>query len=72
MAPNARAALWIGLATLIAGCGKSSTPPGKRRMPVASTNMERMVDSKPDSPVHTIVMPHDEPVFPAGLVVRNL
>ena len=28
--------------------------------------MESMVDAKPDDPVHTIVMPHDEPMFPPG------
>ena len=33
-----------------------------------STNakMESMLGTKPDNPVHTIVMPHDEPVFPPG------
>jgi mono/diheme cytochrome c family protein len=25
-----------------------------------------MLELKPDSPVHTIVLPHDEPVFPPG------
>jgi len=28
--------------------------------------MEPVLDSKADSPVHTIVMPHDEPAFPPG------
>jgi mono/diheme cytochrome c family protein len=33
---------------------------------IANAKMESMLDSKGDSPVHTIVMPHDEPVFPPG------
>src|SRR6266850_8042588 len=67
MTPNARkAALWIGLATLISGCGKSSDISKKADNRIANANMETMVDSKPDNPVHTIVMPHDEPVFPPG------
>jgi mono/diheme cytochrome c family protein len=28
--------------------------------------MELTPDSRSDNPVHTIVMPHDEPVFPPG------
>jgi hypothetical protein len=67
MTPNARkAVLWIGLATLISGCGKSSDISKKADNRIANANMETMVDSKPDNPVHTIVMPHDEPVFPPG------
>ena len=33
---------------------------------VVDAKMESMVDSNADSPVHTIVMLHDEPVFPPG------
>jgi mono/diheme cytochrome c family protein len=28
--------------------------------------MDSVLDAKPESPVHTIVMPHDEPAFPPG------
>jgi mono/diheme cytochrome c family protein len=47
--------LSLGLAALAVSCGRPS-----------SISKESMLDSKPDNPVHTIVMPHDEPVFPPG------
>ena len=48
--------LSLGLAALVAGCGHSSN---------ISKEPERG-SAKPDNPVHTIVMPHYEPVFPPG------
>src|SRR5260370_13784889 len=44
-----------GLAALAVSCGRPS-----------SISKESMLDSKPDNLVHTIVMPHYEPVFPPG------
>jgi mono/diheme cytochrome c family protein len=59
--------LSLGLAVLAAGCGHpqnlSPEEPGRG---VSNIKMESMLVSNPDSPVHTIVMPHDEPVFPPG------
>jgi hypothetical protein len=59
----------LGLAALVAGCGSPSNISKETDHGIAKVKMgkmESMLDSKPDSPVHTIVMPHDEPVFPPG------
>jgi mono/diheme cytochrome c family protein len=59
--------LSLGLAA-VAGCGHPSNISKDADHGIAK--MELMSDLKPDSradsPVHTIVMPHDEPVFPPG------
>ena len=56
----------LGLAALVAGCGSPSNISKETDHGIANVKMESMFDSKPDSPVHTIVMPHDEPVFRPG------
>ena len=56
----------LGLAALAAGCGHSSHLTKEADHGTADLRMESMVDSKTDNPVHTIVMPHDEPEFPPG------
>jgi len=56
----------LGLAALVAGCGHSSNVSKETGHSLAIGKMESMSDSKPDNPVHTIVMPHDEPAFPPG------
>jgi mono/diheme cytochrome c family protein len=58
--------LSLGLAALVAGCGHPSNISKESDHGIASAKMESMLDSKADSPVHTIVMPHDEPAFPPG------
>lgn len=58
--------LSLGLAALVAGCGRPSNISKEADHRMANARMESMLDSKPDSPVHTIVMPHDEPVSPPG------
>ncbi len=58
--------LSLGLAALVAGCGHPSNISKVADYGIANARMESMLDSKADSPVHTIVMPHDEPVFPPG------
>ena len=58
--------LSLGLAALVAGCGHPSNISKEADHGIANPKMESMLDSKGDSPVHTIVMPHDEPVFPPG------
>ena len=58
--------LSLGLAALVAGCGHPSNISKEGDYGIANARMESMLDSKADSPVHTIVMPHDEPVFPPG------
>jgi mono/diheme cytochrome c family protein len=56
----------LGIAALVAGCGSSSNISKEPEHGIASGKMASMLDSKPDELVHTIVMPHDEPVFPPG------
>jgi hypothetical protein len=58
--------LSLGLAALVAGCGHPANISKEADHGIANAKMESMPDSKADSPVHTIVMPHDEPVFPPG------
>jgi mono/diheme cytochrome c family protein len=66
MTPKTKSAiLSLGLAALLAGCGHPSNIP-KDTDRIANAKMESMLDSNTDSPVHTIVMPHDEPAFPPG------
>jgi mono/diheme cytochrome c family protein len=68
MTPKTKGVLLsLGLAVLFAGCGHPSNIPKETDHGIANPKMESMVDSKADSPVHTIVLPHDEPVFPPGL-----
>ena len=58
--------LSLALAALLAGCGHPSNISKEADHRITDGKMESMLDSMPDSPVHTIVMPHDEPVFPPG------
>src|SRR6266404_1957637 len=60
------AVLSLGIAALFAGCGHPSNISTEAAHGVANARMESMLDSNGDIPVHTIVMPHDEPVFPPG------
>lgn len=57
--------LLLGLAALAASCGQSSniSQEADRSM---KAGMESMPDADANNPVHTIVLPHDEPVFPPG------
>ena len=57
--------LSLGLAVLLASCGPSSSSK-EQDHGIANEKMESMLHSRSDSPVHTIVMPHDEPEFPPG------
>jgi mono/diheme cytochrome c family protein len=58
--------LSLGLVALVAGCGHPSNVSKEPGHSITNARMETMRDSKPDNPVHSIVMPHDEPVFPPG------
>jgi len=49
--------LALGLAALVAGCGHPSNVSKEADHSITNARMS-------DNPVHTIVMPHDEPVFP--------
>jgi mono/diheme cytochrome c family protein len=61
-----RLVLSLGLAALLAGCGHPPNASKEVSHGIAHAEMALMLDSKPDCPVHTIVMSHDEPVFPPG------
>src|ERR1700737_5216389 len=58
--------LSLGLAALAASCSRPSNINKKSEHGSENGKMESMLDSKPDNPVHTIVLPHYEPVFPPG------
>src|SRR5713101_1309121 len=58
--------LSLGIAAWVAGCGRASSASAEPEHGIANGRMESMLDLKSDSPVHTIVMPHDEPEFPPG------
>jgi mono/diheme cytochrome c family protein len=67
MSPKTKSVvLSLGLAALVAGCGHPSNISKEADHGIANAKMESMLDLEADSPVHTIVMPHDEPVFPPG------
>jgi mono/diheme cytochrome c family protein len=67
MTPKTKSAvLSLGLAALVSGCAHPSNISQEADHGIANSRMESMLDSKAVSPVHTIVMPHDEPVFPPG------
>ena len=58
--------LSLGLAAWVGGCGTSLHVANESDRGVAHAHVESMPEANRDSPVHTIVMPHDEPVFPPG------
>jgi hypothetical protein len=60
------AVISLGLTALVAGCGSPSNISKETDHGVTNVEMESMLNSKSDDPVHTIVMPHDEPLFPPG------
>jgi sulfite dehydrogenase (cytochrome) subunit B len=69
MTPKTKSAivLSLGLAASAAGCGHSQNISQEETgRDVTNIKMESMLVSNADSPVHTIVMPHDEPLFPPG------
>jgi mono/diheme cytochrome c family protein len=57
--------LSLGLTLLLASCGHPSNSK-KQDHVIANGKMESLPDSRLGSQVHTIVLPHDEPVFPPG------
>ena len=67
MSPKANIlVLSLGLVALLAGCGRPANTSQQAAHGFARAKMESMLDSNADSPVHTIVLPHDEPIFPPG------
>jgi len=67
MTPKIQSVIFLlGVTALLAGCGHPPNISQQANHGIAHAEMESMIDSKTDNPVHTIVMPHDEPVFPPG------
>jgi mono/diheme cytochrome c family protein len=67
MTPRTKSVVFsLALAALLAGCGHSSSTSEEATHGAADAKMESMPGPPTDSPVHAIVMPHDEPAFPPG------
>jgi sulfite dehydrogenase (cytochrome) subunit B len=60
-----RLVLLLGLAVLAASCGRSANISEETGRSI-SARMGSMADTNVDNPLHTIVLPHDEPAFPPG------
>jgi sulfite dehydrogenase (cytochrome) subunit B len=60
-----RLVLLLGLAVLAAGCGRSANISEETGRGI-SARMGSMAVTNVDNPLHTIVLPHDEPAFPPG------
>jgi mono/diheme cytochrome c family protein len=58
--------LILGLVALLCGCRHPANISQQADYGIARPKMELMLDANADRQVHTIVMPHDEPVFPPG------
>jgi mono/diheme cytochrome c family protein len=58
--------LSLGLVALLGGCGHPANSSQQVDHGITRAKMDSMLDPNADSPVHTIEMPHDEPVFPPG------
>jgi mono/diheme cytochrome c family protein len=58
--------LSLGLVALLGSCGHPANISQQADHAIARTTMDSMLDANAESQVHTIVMPHDEPVFPPG------
>jgi hypothetical protein len=66
MTPKIRSVvLSLGLTAVLASCGDPSSSK-EQYGGIANGEIKSIVRSRSDSPLHTIVMPHDEPVFPPG------
>ncbi|HTC63815.1 MAG TPA: cytochrome c [Candidatus Saccharimonadales bacterium] len=67
MIPKTKGAvLSIAFATLIVVCGGPLKISKELDLANANGKMPSMPNPKPENPVHSIVMPHDEPIFPPG------
>src|SRR5437868_13096290 len=56
----------MGLAAFIGGCGQRSRTSGEATDDIALVDSAPIRSPEPRIPVHTIALPHDEPVFPPG------
>jgi mono/diheme cytochrome c family protein len=56
----------MGFAAFVVGCGKPSRTSGEANHGIARADSASTPAPRPHNPVHTIVMPHDEPLLPPG------
>jgi len=61
-----RLVLSMGLAALVAGCGNRSRTSGEANHGIARAGSAPIRSPQPQNPVHTIALPHDEPLLPPG------
>lgn len=61
-----RVVLSMGLAALIVGCGQRSRTSGEATHDIAPVDSAPIRSPQPQNPVHTIALPHDEPLLPPG------
>src|ERR1700716_3592276 len=61
-----RLVLSMGLAALVVGCGNRSRTSGEANHGIARAGSAPIRSPQPQNPVHTIALPHDEPLFPPG------
>src|SRR5467141_1616802 len=59
--------LTMGLVAFVVGCRQRSGTSGEAAHGVARVDSAPTQSPQPQDPVHTIALPHDEPVFPPGL-----
>jgi hypothetical protein len=58
--------LSLGLVAWLGGCGRPADTSHHLDHGVTRQKMESILDSNTYSQIHSVVMPHDEPVFPPG------
>jgi len=56
----------MGLAAFIGGCGQRSRTSGEATDDIALVDSAPIRSPEPRIPVHTIALPHDEPLLPPG------
>jgi mono/diheme cytochrome c family protein len=56
----------MGLAAFVVGCGQRSRTSGETAHEVARVDSAQIRSPQPQNPVHTIALPHDEPLLPPG------
>lgn len=59
-------ALSMGCAALVGGCAKPSRTAAEANHGIARVDSAQIRSPRPQNPVHTIALPHDEPLLPPG------
>ena len=59
-------ALSMGCAAIVVGCGRPPRTSGEANHGIARVDAAPIRSPQPQNPVHTIALPHDEPLLPPG------